>query len=126
MRICPHDLYDCDYRCCEDLGCALLHGGPPERPLIRKAAHVLVKLFSDGRVEVYGPRNVIVKVVELPGETTTEQDLLLEEWVEADLPQHYRDVHWPGSLRGGGVVRPFRSFWSFVRRWAWSEAWGKK
>jgi hypothetical protein len=124
MRICPHDLCDCEYRCCEDLGCALMvYCGAPERPLIRPVSHVLVKLYSDGRVEVFGERSVFVEVVELPGGTNADEEALLERWLDEWLPLPYREVHWPGRLRGGGVVKPFRSFWSFVKGWLWAEAW---
>ena len=87
----------------------------------RKAAYVLVKLYSDCRVEVFGEGNVIVKVVELPGETTVEEELLLEEWLEVTLPEPFRKVNWPGYLRGSGRAKPFRSFWSFVKGW-WRAA----
>lgn len=83
--------------------------------------HVLVKLYSDGHCEVFGPEGVAVKIVELPGGTTPEQEIALEEFVDLHLPWCYRQVNWPANLLARGQVAVFRSLGSFVRRWSWAK-----
>jgi len=82
---------------------------PPPRP-----TYVLVVAHGDGFIEVFGERHVRAKVVWLPVARNVAQEMLLEQWVEVEVKQPYREVYFPSSKRTSENTIPLMDFRAFV------------
>ena len=77
--------------------------------VINERQPVVVELYSDGGVNVYASKRVVVKVVQRPHATRPEAGPKLDEFVELSLPRKHRQIYAPGNLRAVGrceTVRP--------------------
>ena len=65
-----------------------------------RPAYVLVKLYRDGEVEVFGPPCVCPKVIR-PGRLVTfsEHEIAREKAIDQSLPEPYRAVNFPSNKR---------------------------
>lgn len=79
--------------------------GEEAEALVEGYTPVLVVLSCDGFVEVYGPPDVGVRVVNRLCVSSKETALLADSYLDAMLPKSYRRWYWPRHLRGGGLLR---------------------
>ena len=68
------------------------------------AEPVMVEVYSDGFIRVYGSKSVMVRVVIRPHVTTVEQGRQVEELIDAILPRPFALVYAPGMVRASGQV----------------------
>ena len=81
-----------------------------------RTTYVLVKAYGDGWIEVYGPRHVRVRIIELPATENAGQERLLEEWVSVNLNVPYAEIDYPSSRRAVGFVPPWLGFGEYVTK----------
>lgn len=67
---------------------------------------VLVLLHGDGFVEVYGERNLRVKIMRVPFTASKAGERLADQVVDQLLPAELRELHFPGKLRAASDNRP--------------------
>jgi hypothetical protein len=64
---------------------------------------VLVVLYPDGFIEVFGDDRVDARVVNMPS-VPVRGEAIAEDYIGFILPKPYRDVYWPGMSRATGNV----------------------
>lgn len=77
-------------------------------------AYVLVRAYGDGWIEVYGPKHVRARVVELPATESAEQEKLIDDWVSLNVRLPYQQIDHPSNRRATGYVPPYLGFGEFV------------
>lgn len=66
---------------------------------LRTRQPVLVVLHSDQFVEVFAHSFIDVRIVDMPKVSSTDAEILAEEFIERSIPRFYRQVFWPGCRR---------------------------
>ena len=69
-----------------------------------KREAVLIALHGDGFVEVFGEKNVDVKIMNVPHCPGSE--ILAEDTFELMLRHRYRQLYWPNKVRASAMHRP--------------------
>jgi len=70
---------------------------------------VLVAIYCDGFVEVFGDKQVDAVVVNVPATGSKRGEVLAEEFIELNIPARHRHIYTPGLVRAaklGRVVTP--------------------
>ncbi len=70
---------------------------------------VLVAIYCDGFVEVFGDKQVDAVVINVPSTGSTRGEILAEQFVELSIPARHRHIYVPGLVRAsklGRVVTP--------------------
>lgn len=65
---------------------------------------VVVELYSDGFVRVYGSKQVNARVIVRPHVNTQEQGRQVEELIDTILPKTFTTIYFPGMVRAWGQV----------------------
>jgi hypothetical protein len=66
---------------------------------------VLVAIHSDGYIEVFGERDIDVRIVNVPAVGSVRGEILAEEFIELNLPPRHRAVYAPGMIRAAKCGR---------------------
>lgn len=66
---------------------------------------VLVLVHSDHFVEVFGPRNIDVKVLDFPKVNTDSAVILAAQYIDLTIPMNYREIYWPDCRRAMHMPR---------------------
>jgi len=79
---------------------------------------VLVVSHSDGHIEVFGEKNVSVRIVRMPAANSLQSERTAEDVAELMLPRRYRDLYRADRLRAVGNTRPLRPSTLVDAQWA--------
>lgn len=66
---------------------------------------VLVAIHSDGYIEVFGDRDIDVRIVNVPAVDSVRGEILAEEFIETNLPPRHRAIYAPGKVRAAKLGR---------------------
>ena len=91
---------------------------PPDRPAKREREKILVLLYHDGFVEVYGDKHIDCRIVNVPVTGLAAGEILAEQFVELTIPRCYRDIYFPTAKRATELLRPARSSDIAYRKWS--------
>ena len=72
--------------------------------LVPRTQYALVKAYDDGWLEVYGPRNLQVKVLTLPALNDPQMEIAQEAELDKDLPLPYAKIHYPSAKRATEMI----------------------
>jgi hypothetical protein len=89
-----------------------------DRPAKREREKILVLLYSDGFVEVYGEKHIDARIVNVPVASTPAGEILAEEYVELTIPRCYRDIYFPTAKRATELLRPIKPSDIAFRKWS--------
>lgn len=66
---------------------------------------VLVAIHADGFTEVFGERDIDVRIVNVPAVDSVRGEILAEEFIELNLPPRHRAIYAPGNVRAAKCGR---------------------
>jgi len=67
---------------------------------------VLIVLHADNFVEVFGKKNVNVRIVRCPASFSDGMAIVAEDVVERMLPHYWRKLYFPANVRATANARP--------------------
>ena len=70
-----------------------------------KREPLLILGHGDGWLEVFGPKHVDIKFMNVPFVPTIEGEKAAERFIENSLPIRYREIYWPENRQFAGMLR---------------------
>jgi hypothetical protein len=77
----------------------------PKRPKLWQRARVLVVLNSDGFVEIYAQRGLVVHIAQRLHVDGNETEATADEYLDATLPKAFKELFYPVKLQAVGQCR---------------------
>lgn len=65
----------------------------------------ILLVHAGGHIQLFGDQLLDVRVIDVPHVQSVRAEILIEQWIESELPRPYRDIYFPGNLRASGNVR---------------------
>ncbi|QDS97704.1 hypothetical protein [Adhaeretor mobilis] len=73
---------------------------------ILQRQHVLIVAHADGYLEVFGEKNLDIRISNIPLAHSREAERIAEDALELSLPRCYRQLYFPGKRRATATLMP--------------------